>query len=127
MKICDISQTYHCALADALRKRLHKLNIYTGIQAVFSPEPVPAHAVRKTFGERNKKSMVGTVSYMPPLVGCLCASVVIRELCGERVVSDLPVPLSVRRKIAEAEKFPIAEIGDGARPLKSGSPDSMSD
>ncbi len=127
LKICDISQTYHCALADALRKRLHKLNIYTGIQAVFSPEPVPAHAVRKTFGERNKKSMVGTVSYMPPLVGCLCASVVIRELCGERVVSDLPVPLSVRRKIAETEKFPIAEIGDGARPLKRGSPDSMSD
>lgn len=118
LKICDISQTYNCALADALRKRLHKLNIYAGIQAVFSPEPVPAYAVRKTFGERNKKSMVGTVSYMPPLVGCLCASVAIRELCGERVVSDLPVPLSVRRKIAETEGRPLAGIGRGARPVR---------
>lgn len=101
LKICDISQTYQCPLADVLRKRLHKLGVYTGIQAVFSPEPVPAHAVRETEGEPNKKSTVGTVSYMPSMAGCLCASVVIRELCGQKVVSDLPVPASVRKKIRE--------------------------
>lgn len=104
LKICDISQTYNCPLADVLRKRLHKLGVYTGIQAVFSPEPVPEHAVRETEGEPNKKSTVGTVSYMPPIVGCMCASVVIRELCGEKVVSDLPVPASVRRKIRNQEE-----------------------
>lgn len=104
LKICDISQTYNCPLADVLRKRLHKLGVYTGIQAVFSPEPVPEHAVRETENEPNKKSTVGTVSYMPPIVGCMCASVVIRELCGEKVVSPLPVPPSVRRKIKIQEE-----------------------
>jgi tRNA A37 threonylcarbamoyladenosine dehydratase len=28
----------------------------------------------------NKRSMVGTNSYMPPVYGCYCASVVIRDL-----------------------------------------------
>ncbi|MCM1169888.1 MAG: tRNA threonylcarbamoyladenosine dehydratase [Bacteroides sp.] len=107
-KICDISQTYNCPLADVLRKRLHKLGVYTGIQAVFSPENVPEHAVREVEGEANKKSMVGTVSYMPSIAGCLCASVVIRELCGQKVESDLPVPPSVRKKIKAQE-----QVSDG--------------
>lgn len=101
LKICDIAQTYQCPLADVLRKRLHKLGVYTGIKAVFSPEVVPAHAVRESEGEPNKKSTVGTVSYMPSITGCLCASVVIRELCGQKIESDLPVPASVRKKIRQ--------------------------
>lgn len=99
LAVCDISQTYNCPLADVLRKRLHKLGVYHGIQSVFSPEPVKAGSVRETSGEPNKKSMIGTVPYMPVMAGCLCASVVVRELCGEKVVSDLPVPASVRRRI----------------------------
>ncbi|MDE7072930.1 MAG: hypothetical protein K2O66_06200, partial [Bacteroidales bacterium] len=54
-----------------------------------------------TEGEPNKKSTVGTVSYMPSIVGCLCASVAIREICGQKVESDLPVPASVRKKIQQ--------------------------
>lgn len=104
LKICDIAQTYLCPLADVLRKRLHKLGIYHGIQAVFSPEPVRKESVRETEGEPNKKSTIGTVSYMPPIVGCMCASVVIRELSGEKVVSDLPIPPSVKKKIIENGK-----------------------
>ena len=33
---------------------------------------------------RNKKSAVGTISYMPPLFGCHIASVVLRNLLGEK-------------------------------------------
>lgn len=99
LTICDISQTYNCPLADVLRKRLHKLGVYHGIQSVFSPENVRTGAVREISGEPNKKSRIGTVCYMPSIAGCLCASVVIRELCGEKVVSDLPVPASVRKRI----------------------------
>lgn len=111
LKICDIAQTYNCPLADVLRKRLHKLGVYTGIQAVFSPEPILAHAVRETEGEPNKKSTVGTVSYMPAIVGCMCASVVIRELCGQKVVSDLRVPPSVRKKTkTETGSVPYQKI-----------------
>ncbi|MEG1498814.1 MAG: tRNA threonylcarbamoyladenosine dehydratase [Bacteroidales bacterium] len=100
LKIADISQTYACPLADALRKRLHKLGVYSGIQAVFSPEKVKEDSVLLVEEEENKKSMVGTVSYMPAIVGCMCASVVIRELCGPKIVSNLPIPTIIKRKIA---------------------------
>jgi tRNA A37 threonylcarbamoyladenosine dehydratase len=33
--------------------------------------------------EENKKSNVGTISYMPAVFGCTCASVVVRGLLGE--------------------------------------------
>ena len=40
MEIADISQTHHCPLAHMLRKRLHKMGVRSGFQAVFSAEPV---------------------------------------------------------------------------------------
>lgn len=101
LQIADISQTYCCSLADVLRKRLHRLGIYYGIKAVFSPEPVRKESIKATWGEPNKKSTLGTVSYMPPMVGCLCASVVIRELLGQKLVSKLPVPPSVKKRMEE--------------------------
>ncbi|MCL2412878.1 MAG: hypothetical protein FWC98_01925, partial [Bacteroidales bacterium] len=52
--------------------------------------------------EVNKKSTVGTISYMPPIFGAHCASVVIRELIGESVVSDLPIPNKIKQKIANS-------------------------
>ncbi|MCC8019305.1 MAG: tRNA threonylcarbamoyladenosine dehydratase [Rikenellaceae bacterium] len=82
MEIRDISKTHHCPLAHMLRKRLHKLGIRTGFRAVFSPEPVREGAMVPC-EETNKKSNVGTVSYMPAVFGCGCASVVIRGLVGE--------------------------------------------
>jgi tRNA A37 threonylcarbamoyladenosine dehydratase len=99
VQIADIAQTFMCPLADILRKRLHKLGIYTGFKAVFSTEIIPADSVIVVENELNKKSTVGTVSYMPPLFGCLCASVVIRELIGISVESNLPIPKSVKKKI----------------------------
>lgn len=101
LTVCDIAQTYQCRLADVLRKRLHKLGVYGGIQAVFSPEVVAASAVREE-EDVNKKSAVGTVSYMPAVAGCFCASVVLRELAGRVVKSDLPVPHSVRKRLVSA-------------------------
>lgn len=97
--IADISQTYNCPLADALRKKLHKSGIYTGFKAIFSTESIPRHASVLCENEPNKKTCVGTISYMPPLFGCIIASVVIRELLGETINSDLHIPHSVRKKI----------------------------
>lgn len=77
---CDISKTYNCKLARMLRKKLHPLGVYQGFTAVYSPEEVPKEAVFLTEGEQNKKSNVGTISYMPAVFGCHCASVVIRQL-----------------------------------------------
>lgn len=82
-QVADISKSYNCRLATILRKRLHRMGIYSGFKVVFSPEPVSKEAYQEVTGEQNKKSMVGTVSYMPPLFGCFAASVVIRDLLGK--------------------------------------------
>lgn len=82
LEIKDISKTHHCPLAHMLRKRLHKAGIRKGFYAVFSPEPVREGSMI-TCEEANKKSNVGTISYMPAIFGCSCASVVVRSLIGE--------------------------------------------
>lgn len=82
IEIKDISKTHHCPLAHMLRKRLHKLGVRSGFHAVFSAEPVREGAMIVT-EEINKKSNVGTLSYMPAVFGCACASVVIKGLIKE--------------------------------------------
>lgn len=82
LEIKDISKTHHCPLAHMLRKRLHKVGVYKGFRAVFSPEPIREGAMIIA-EEQNKKSQVGTISYLPALFGIGCASVVIRDLIGE--------------------------------------------
>ena len=82
MEIADISKTHHCPLAHMLRKRLHKIGIRSGFRAVFSPEPIREGAMILC-EEQNKKSNVGTISYLPALFGIGCASVAIRSLLGE--------------------------------------------
>lgn len=82
IEIKDISKTHHCPLAHMLRKRLHKLGIRKGFHAVFSPEPVREGSMILC-EETNKKSNVGTISYIPAIFGCTCASVVIRGLIEE--------------------------------------------
>ena len=82
VEVADISKTHHCPLAHMLRKRLHKMGIRSGCWAVFSPEKVREGSMILC-EETNKKSNVGTISYMPAIFGCACASVVIRGLIGE--------------------------------------------
>lgn len=82
LEIADISKTHHCPLAHMLRKRLHKIGIRKGFRAVFSPEPIREGAMILC-EEQNKKSNVGTISYIPALFGIGCASVVVRDLIGE--------------------------------------------
>lgn len=80
--IADISKTHHCPLAHMLRKRLHKLGIFSGFHAVFSDEPVRPDSFFID-EQTNKKSNTGTISYLPAAFGCACASVVVRKLIGE--------------------------------------------
>ena len=82
LEIADISKTHHCPLAHMLRKRLHKAGIRSGFRAVFSAEPIREGAMI-VCEEQNKKSNVGTISYIPAMFGIGCASVVIRGIIGE--------------------------------------------
>ena len=78
--IKDISKSYNCKLGLVLRKRLRKLGISKGIKVVFSEDKADLNAVIVDEPGENKKSTVGTISYMPPIYGCFCASVVLRDL-----------------------------------------------
>ncbi len=78
--IKDISKSYNCRLGFLLRKRLRKLGVNKGFKVVFSEDKADETAVVVDEPGENKKSTVGTISYMPPIYGCFCASVVIRNL-----------------------------------------------
>jgi tRNA A37 threonylcarbamoyladenosine dehydratase len=77
--ITDISKSHNCKLAKVLRKRLSRLGVNKGVKVVFSSEEIDKNAVRLEEG-KNKRSTVGTISYMPPIFGCFISSVVIRDL-----------------------------------------------
>ena len=81
VKVVDIKKTYQCGLAHAIRKRLHRLGVKTGFKAVFSPEIVPESAIALDPNpDINKLSVVGTVSYMPAIFGCMMAAEVINDV-----------------------------------------------
>jgi tRNA A37 threonylcarbamoyladenosine dehydratase len=73
VRIADLSKSYNCPLAYILRKKLRKVGIHKGFKVVFSEELPEREAIVPTEGERNKKSQVGTISYLPPVFGCVCA------------------------------------------------------
>ncbi len=81
IQISDIDKTYNCGLARMLRKRLHRLGIYKGIEVVFSSEKVDKAAIIEEESE-NKKSNTGTISYMTTIFGCYCAYAVINKIIG---------------------------------------------
>jgi len=78
--VSDISETVNCPLARVIRKRIHGMGINQGFKAVWSPEKPDKSKIVAITGERNKASIVGTISYMPALFGIMCASAVIRDL-----------------------------------------------
>jgi len=86
VQVADISKSYNCKLGRMMRKRLSKQGIKKGFKVVFSPEEIVAKAVRLEAG-KNKKSTVGTISYMPPIFGCYVASVVVNDLLNENLLN----------------------------------------
>jgi tRNA threonylcarbamoyladenosine dehydratase len=90
VQVTDLDDSYTCKLAYYMRKRLHKHGIRTGIKVVFSPEVVSRHSVQLSEGELNKKSTVGTISFMPAIFGCYCAATVINDLLSDQAPPNPP-------------------------------------
>ncbi len=85
LQVVDIAKTYNCVFAQQIRKMLKRNhNIRRGLKCVFSPEEVRKESLILTDGKNYKKSAYGTISYLPAVFGAVCASVVIRDLIGER-------------------------------------------
>ncbi len=81
VRFADLWETHHCGLARAVRRRMQQLGMERRrLPVVFSTEAADARAVLPAEGEKNKKSTVGTVSYMPAVFGCYLAEYVIRKL-----------------------------------------------
>ena len=72
IRIKDLSKSFNCPLAYILRKKLRKIGIHKGFDVVFSEE-LPDKDAIVPMEERNKKSQVGTISYLPAVFGCVCA------------------------------------------------------
>lgn len=83
IRIADISKSFNCPLAYMVRKRLRReYGISKGFKAVFSEELPDDNAIVLEEG-RNKKSQVGTISYLPAVFGCACAQAAILFLLGK--------------------------------------------
>lgn len=80
VRVCDVSKSFNCPLAYIVRKRLRReYGISKGFTVVFSEELPERDAIIAEEG-RNKKSNVGTISYMPAVFGCACAQVAVSFL-----------------------------------------------
>lgn len=71
--VADISRTSGCPLARVVRQKLRERRIFKGIKTVYSPE-VP----QRKFGDRK----IGSISYLPAIFGCFCASEAILTILG---------------------------------------------
>ena len=85
VRIADLSKSFNCPLAFIVRKKLRKMGITKGFKVVFSEElPVEEAIVEMSAEEQaetsNKKSQVGTISYLPVTFGCACAQAALTTL-----------------------------------------------
>lgn len=77
-EVSDINKTSVCPLAKVIRKELKKRNIGK-LKVVFSKEEA-----KKTLNEnssREKKYNVGSIAFVPPVVGMIMAAQVIKDIC----------------------------------------------
>ncbi len=80
IQIAPLAKSYNCKLAFKVRKKLSAMKISKDFPVVFSSEKVDERAVISVENERNKKTTVGTISYIPAIFGMFCASVVVKNL-----------------------------------------------
>ena len=90
IKLTDISKTETCPLARKVRKYLHRRGIYQGIPVIFSTEtPIPQFDFEAgseedwTTTRGRKRGTLGSVVYLPAIMGMWAASYVLRKLAGK--------------------------------------------
>lgn len=95
IRIEDISQSHNCHLAFYVRKRLKRFGIENTVTVVYSPELIDKKGVKLTDTLQNKRSFLGTISFIPASFGLFCASVVIRTIIGK--MDKLPIKKKKRK------------------------------
>lgn len=83
VQIGNLWKSYNCNLAYYVRKRLSQMGMRNrNLTVVWSPEKADQSRIIPAPEGNVKKSLIGTISYMPAVFGCAVASVVIRDLMG---------------------------------------------
>jgi len=93
-RVADISESYGCPLAKAVRKLLRKHGITQGFKVVFSPE-APLKPLELEVGCATncicpsgdahcskKRQIPGSISFVPSVAGLLMAGEVVRDILG---------------------------------------------
>ncbi len=84
VRVSDISKTYNCKLAFAVRKRLGRDHrIKRGVKAVYSMEVPDPESLKMVEGAEFKKSFYGTISFLPAAFGLHAAATVINDLLAD--------------------------------------------
>lgn len=76
LRFADIYETHSCPLSRSVRKRARKMGI-SSMQVLYSQE-VPAETSMQEGSAREERTDLGTMSYMPPIMGQMLAA---RALC----------------------------------------------
>lgn len=95
LRLCDVFETSHDPLARVMRKECRRRGIVR-LPVLSSTEqaaPATAAATGPEPGEGGGRPPLGTVSYLPPIMGQMIAGYVIRNLVGAPLASD---PASLR-------------------------------
>ena len=79
--VTDIAKTYGCPLARVMRKELRGRDIHH-LKVVFSPEE-PAETVQTEAPPPGRRSVPGSVSWVPAAAGLLMAQTVVEDLLAE--------------------------------------------
>lgn len=86
----DISQSSGCPLAKRVRKALREKGIVSGIRSVYSLEqPIaPKFISEETKQQPGKARTIGSIAYMPGIMGLTAASEIIRMILVKAGLSD---------------------------------------
>lgn len=79
-EVADISKTSVCPLAKVMRCELRKRGI-NHLKVVYSKEPAVKVNVTDDSDEVNRRSVPGSVSFVPSVAGLIIAGEVIKDLC----------------------------------------------
>ena len=83
-KVGDIYETQNCPLARVMRRELRRRGI-PSLKVVYSTEPArPAGpGPDKGADEPRRRATPGSIAFVPPVMGLIMASVIVRDLIGE--------------------------------------------
>ena len=102
VRLTDVSKSFNCPLAYIVRKKLRHMGIRKGFKVVFSEE-LPDKDSIVPCEDRNKKSQVGTISYIPAVFGCVCAQAAIQHLMETAPHSDSSSVISSSSSVISSE------------------------